>query len=319
MMRVDKDKTIEKDGCMNLFLPIKEIYMKKNIWLLSSILLLVGCTRQEKVDDVQKSEDSTTSTQTESTTEISNTVDSQYPYAISSDEFTKKVSVEGQSDKMIYRKTFARSEEKRYPKIVINMRDVNDFGKGIYFLPINAEDEASIFYPISMQQVTTKEIEVVANDGSKRNVHVNTELTVETYPGNADTLEMVGRKCYLFRNNEGTLSLAVSKNDAWIEYVETSEEDSSNLFTEEPSAENPTPENPTTIEEKKAMYYDLIYQAWDRQRLYIESIEDLKVRQSVQTSHSAAIFESTRLMTEYPEDVDLIKEALSEVLVSEQE
>ena len=319
MMRVEKDKTITKEEYIGLFLRIKEIYMKKIIWLLSSILLLAGCTGQEKVDDVQKSEHSTTSTQTESTTETSNTVDNQYPYAISSDEFTKKVSVEGQSDKMTYQKTFARSEEKRYQKIVINMKDLNDFGKGMYFLPMNAEDEATIFYPISMQQVTTKEIEVVANDGSKRDVHVNTELTVETYPGNADTLEMVGRKCYVFRNNEGTLSLAVSKNDAWIEYVETSEEDSSNLFTEEPSAENPTPEDSATIEEKKAMYYDLIYQAWDRQRLYIESIEDPKVKQSVQTSHSAAVFESTRLLTEYPDDADLIEEALKEVLAPAQE
>ena len=58
----------------------------------------------------------------------------------------------------------------------------------------------------------------------------------------------------------------------------------------------------------------IIKEAKQRQQDYIDSIDDPKVKQSVQTSYSAAIAESTALYIKYPEDTDTIDAALKRVL-----
>lgn len=64
-------------------------------------------------------------------------------------------------------------------------------------------------------------------------------------------------------------------------------------------------------------YYIIIKEAKQRQQDYIDSIDDPKVKQSVQTSDSAAIAESTALYIKYPEDTDTIDAALKRVLDGE--
>lgn len=64
-------------------------------------------------------------------------------------------------------------------------------------------------------------------------------------------------------------------------------------------------------------YYIIIKDAWQKQRDYIESIDDAKVKQSIQTSRSAAIMESNRLLIEHPEDSDAINSSLKRVLNGE--
>lgn len=64
-------------------------------------------------------------------------------------------------------------------------------------------------------------------------------------------------------------------------------------------------------------YYDLIKEAWQKQKDYIDSIDDSKVKQSVQTSHSAAIMKSTELLMNHPEDSEAIDESLKKVLAGE--
>lgn len=64
-------------------------------------------------------------------------------------------------------------------------------------------------------------------------------------------------------------------------------------------------------------YYIIIKEANQRQQDYIDSIDDPKVKQSVQTSYSAAIAESTALYIKYPEDTDTIDIALKRVLNGE--
>lgn len=61
-------------------------------------------------------------------------------------------------------------------------------------------------------------------------------------------------------------------------------------------------------------YYDLIKEAWEKQREYIDSIDDPKVKQSVQTPHSAAILKSNELLLKYPEDSEVIDVSLKKVL-----
>ncbi len=64
-------------------------------------------------------------------------------------------------------------------------------------------------------------------------------------------------------------------------------------------------------------YYMIIKEAKQRQQDYIDSIDDPKVKQSVQTSYSAAIAESNALYIKYPEDADTIDAALKRVLNGE--
>ncbi|WP_300385394.1 hypothetical protein [Clostridium sp.] len=73
----------------------------------------------------------------------------------------------------------------------------------------------------------------------------------------------------------------------------------------------------TQPEATEKEYYDLIKEAWQKQKDYIDSIDDPKVKQSVQTSQSAAIMESTGLLMEHPENSEAINASLKRVLAGE--
>lgn len=64
-------------------------------------------------------------------------------------------------------------------------------------------------------------------------------------------------------------------------------------------------------------YYIIIKEAKQRQQDYIDSIEDTHIKQSVQSSLSAAIAESSALYIKYPDDTDTIDAALKRVLDGE--
>ncbi|WP_411167815.1 hypothetical protein ACH36K_11750 [Clostridium sp. MB05] len=75
------------------------------------------------------------------------------------------------------------------------------------------------------------------------------------------------------------------------------------------------PDTQPEATEKK--YYDLIKEAWQKQKDYIDSIDDPKVKQSVQTTHSAAILKSNELLLAHPEDSKAINASLKRVLAGE--
>ncbi|MDA9470055.1 hypothetical protein [Enterococcus sp. 5H] len=75
--------------------------------------------------------------------------------------------------------------------------------------------------------------------------------------------------------------------------------------------DNTNEENETNSEN---YYYNFIKDVKQRQVDYINSIEDPHIKQSVQTSQSAAISASNSLLLENPRDADIIKEALQKVL-----
>lgn len=79
------------------------------------------------------------------------------------------------------------------------------------------------------------------------------------------------------------------------------------------------PDTQTDIQQEatEKEYYDLIKEAWQKQREYIDSIDDPKVKQSVQTAHSAAVLKSNELLLEYPEDSKAINSSLKKVLDGE--
>ena len=73
----------------------------------------------------------------------------------------------------------------------------------------------------------------------------------------------------------------------------------------------------TQEESTEDEYYTIIKDAWQKQKDYIDSIDDSHIKQSVQTSYSAAIAESTALHIKYPDDTDTIDSALKRVLNGE--
>ena len=73
----------------------------------------------------------------------------------------------------------------------------------------------------------------------------------------------------------------------------------------------------TQQEATEEQYYDSIKKAWQKQEDYINSIDDPKEKQSVQTAHSAAIFKSNELLLAHPEDSEAINESLKKVLDGE--
>lgn len=73
----------------------------------------------------------------------------------------------------------------------------------------------------------------------------------------------------------------------------------------------------TQPEATEKEYYDLIKEAWHKQKDYIDSIDDPKVKQSVQTTNSAAILKSNELLLAHPEDSEAINASLEKVLSGE--
>ena len=99
-------------------------------------------------------------------------------------------------------------------------------------------------------------------------------------------------------------------------------------ISEEESTINTSPSVETAVESEledenlkqsltEEEYYTIIKEAKQRQQDYIDSIDDSKVKQSVQTSYSAAIAESSFLYIKYPEDTKTIDAALKRVLYGE--
>lgn len=105
--------------------------------------------------------------------------------------------------------------------------------------------------------------------------------------------------------------------------TQSSEEES--IKTTSPSVENAVEnkqededvQKNTQQEATEDEYYIIIKEAWQKQKDYIDSIDDPKEKQSVQTSQSAAIMESNRLLIEHPEDSEAIEASLKRVINGE--
>lgn len=293
--------------------------MKKVSILLFSVLALAACS-QSKTDasSTDKSSEttatSTTVDQSSSSqqTSSSETQDESLSYAVNLDDFTQEVTLQDGSKQTIYHLNFVSKQSNQPTTIVLNTKDLNNTGNGLY-ITTAAGDE--LFYPVSLSEEPTKTITVTNDAGEKREVKVNTVVKVVAPEENSDSLQIVGDTYFLFYNNQGTISLATRN---FAENADGTTLDPTNLV--EYRQEDSTAETPTTPAESEVdsdTYYDSIRAAWQQQLDYINSIDDDAVKQSVQTSHSAAIFEANRLQMEYPEDAAIINESLQKVLAGE--
>ena len=131
--------------------------------------------------------------------------------------------------------------------------------------------------------------------------------------------------CGQKNNSEGKEDSSKSNASNSISITQNSEGDSINTTssTVENSEDNMHQDIQSNIEQytqeesTEDEYYTIIKDAWQKQKDYIKSIEDSKVKQSVQTSRSAAIMEANRLLIEHPEDSDAINSSLKRVLNDE--
>ena len=234
------------------------------------LLILAGCSTNGSTESEDPSnnvtmteENSSHFSNSSNTSSVTNETKLDFSYAVNTSDFTKEVTIDENGNKeKIYNKDFERNKQ----IIVINMKDLNEFGKGIYISPMDGltGDEMS-FYPISMIDQETKKIKVKSKDNETRDVKVNTEFTIETFPGNEDSLNLVGKSGYLFYNKNGTISIAFpdATKGVFTEYVERNNHSADNVQQDSGKANN------TENDTKRKEYYNLIYKAWDKQRKYI--------------------------------------------------
>lgn len=300
--------------------------MKKISVLLFSVLALAACS-QSKTDSssTDKSSEttatSTTVVQSSSSQQMSvmqssssqqtssDTQDESVSYAVNLDDFTQELTLQDGSKQTIHHLEFESKQKDQPTAIVLNTKDLNNTGNGLYITTTGGDE---LFYPVSIVEEPTKTITVTNDAGEKREVKVNTVVKVATPEDSSDPLQIVGDTYFLFYNNQGTISLATRN---FAENAVGTALDTTNLV--EYLQEGSTAEEPTTPAESEVdsdTYYDSILAAWQRQHDYIVSIEDDAVKQFVQTSHSAAIFEANRLQMEHPEDAAIINESLHKVL-----
>lgn len=296
--------------------------MKKISVLLFSVLALAACS-QSKTDSsssdkssettatsttvVQSSSSQQTSTVQSSSQQTSSDIQEEsVSYAVNLDDFTQELTLQDGSKQTIHHLKFESKQKNQPTTIVLNTKDLNNTGNGLYITTTGGDE---LFYPVSIAEEPTKTITVTNDAGKKREVKVNTVVKVATPEDSSDPMQIVGDTYFLFYNNQGTISLATRN---FAENTVGTALDTTNLV--EYLQEGSTAETPAESDVDSDTYYDSILAAWQRQHDYIVSIEDDAVKQSVQTSHSAAIFEANRLQMEHPEDAAIINESLHKVL-----
>lgn len=270
---------------------------------------VVQSSSSQQMSVAQSSSQQTSTVQSSSQQTSSDIQEESVSYAVNLDDFTQELTLQDGSKQTIYHLKFESKQKNQPTAIVLDTKDLNNTGNGLYITTTGGDE---LFYPVSIVEEPTKTITVTNDAGEKREVKVNTVVKVATPEDSSDPLQIVGDTYFLFYNNQGTISLATRN---FAENAVGTALDTTNLveyLQEDSTAE--TPATPAESDVDSDTYYDSILAAWQRQHDYIVSIEDDAVKQSVQTSHSAAIFEANRLQMEHPEDAAIINESLHKVL-----
>ena len=271
---------------------------------------VVQSSSSQQMSVAQSSSQQTSTVQSSSSQQTSSdTQEESVSYAVNLNDFTQELTLQNGSKQTIHHLKFESKQKNQPTAIVLNTKDLNNTGNGLYITTTAGEE---LFYPVAIAEEPTKTITVTNNAGEKREVKANTVVKVATPEDSSDSMQIVGDTYFLFYNNQGTISLATRN---FAENAVGTTLDTTNLV--EYLQEGSTAEAPATPAESDVdsdAYYDSILAAWQRQHDYIVSIEDDVVKQSVQTSHSAAIFEANRLQMEHPEDAAIINESLHKVL-----
>lgn len=273
---------------------------------------VVQSSSSQQMSVAQSSSQQTSTVQSSSQQTSSDIQEESVSYAVNLDDFTQELTLQDGRKQTVHHLEFESKQKNQPVTILLNTKDLNNTGNGLY-ITTTAGDE--FFYPASIAEEPTKTITVTNDAGEKREVNVNTVVKVATPEDSSDPMQIVGDTYFLFYNNQGTISLATRN---FAENAVGTTLDTTNLveyLQADSIAEAPVA--PAESEIDSDAYYDSILAAWQQQQDYIDSIDDDAVKQSVQTSHSAAIFEANRLEMEHPEDAAIINESLQKVLAGE--
>ena len=122
--------------------------------------------------------------------------------------------------------------------------------------------------------------------------------------------------CGQKNNSVGEDNSSESSTSQFVSSTQSSVKES--VKTTSPSVENAVESKQgDEAVQKNTQQDDLIKEAWQKQKDYIDSIDDPKVKQSVQTTNSAAILKSNELLLAHPEDSEAINASLEKVLAGE--
>lgn len=117
-----------------------------------------------------------------------------------------------------------------------------------------------------------------------------------------------------FSSTQGSGEESIKTKPSSVENA--TEKDGDIQKSEQPDIQEDTQQD-TQQELTEDEYYRIIKEAWQKQKDYIDSIDDPKEKQSIQTSQSAAIMESNRFLIEHPEDSEAIETGLKRVINGE--
>lgn len=152
-------------------------------------------------------------------------------------------------------------------------------------------NEYSCFYLVESTDGSALEKDASINPLEERNIHYVAEVPVaDSTTGELEVILTINGKNFT--------------NKFQLDSIQSSVKEDTEQNTQSDVKQGLTEEE----------YYIIIKEAKQRQQDYIDSIDDPKVKQSVQTSYSAAIAESSALYIKYPNDTDTIDAALKRVL-----
>ena len=299
--------------------------MKKKYLILISLIATSACARTTGSQVATAPLNTSTATSTLTSETLTESLDESFPYQVNLKDFAQDITLDNGTKQTTYYLTFTTSQKNEHYQIVINTKDLNDEGHGIYLY----SNGNQLFHPIRISNIPTKKLNLISDNGQLRQVNVNTAVTVMA-TDESDSSEFIGDTYYLFYNDLNTISLAsrdftnssqsLNNDDVkMVEYLQANLTNSSESNYEQPAnhlQSNDDIQSNNSSESKKS-YFDVIYTAWRKQKDYLDSIEDPEIKQSLQTTHSAAIMEATRLELTYPEDIDLIQESLQQVLADD--
>ena len=142
----------------------------------------------------------------------------------------------------------------------------------------------------------------------------NSTKEIEASKSDTDSLDSNNQE--LVAEDRGSVSSSTNLKDSKFERTQENTQEKTQQNVQQNTQQNVqenTQQN-AQQEELEKEYYTLIKEAWQRQKDYVDSIEDPWIKQSVQTPYSAAFAESTRLLLEYPENREIIDISLKKFI-----
>ena len=123
--------------------------MTKYLTIVISLIVWTACSKNENSSEVTSTSTLSTVTETSTTFPTSDTKSSSeqtssstsnenteqdFPYAVNLDDFVQKIKPNETDEKILYHLTFVTNQKNVPTTITLNIKDLNNLGKGIYII-----------------------------------------------------------------------------------------------------------------------------------------------------------------------------------------